>query len=414
MESQYTVFAVDDDNTMRVLLGAMLGKYYTVELFDCAESCLARLQEKLPDLFLLDVDLPGMTGYELCRKIKSLPEANNIPAVFISSNDTLTDMLAGYDAGAEDYVRKPFDIVLLHRKIENLRRISADRKALAEQASSSDELATLVLANLDEYAVLIKFLRDLNECSNYEEVIKAVLRSLSSFHLEGAVQIRMRNLEKTISHAGENWPLGVAVINNIRTLGRIFEFQTRCAYNFDHITILVTNIPVKDAELCGRIRDHLAIAAESAEAKLMAIQSFDDNTTLRDEIRSMMQSVGQTSYKYQKHNDDARYNVSIYMNQFRDDLLAAFAHLGMNEQQEEEILNMVTERANGLIDRYDVFDETQGTFGKFGQKLSDILDATVTKNEASKIRISQMASEQHFQSDTTGFHKGAISGLGNS
>ena len=376
METDYTVFVVDDDKTTRLLLGSMLGKAYAVEAFDSAESCLERLAHKQPNLFLLDVGLPGMDGYELCRAIKSLPEARSIPVVFVSGHDDLDAVMAGYDAGGEDYVVKPVDTVILQHKIENLRRIEEDKKLLLGQVKDTDDLATLVLANLDEYAILIKFLRSLNECGSTEETVEAILRSLSAFHLEGAVQIRLRNFEKTFSKAGENWPLEIAVIKHIRTLDRIFEFRTRCAYNFEHITILVTNMPVADADLCGRIRDHLAIAAESAEAKLMALQSFEDNATLRNEIHGLLEAVGQTMQSYKQQNDAARYKGSIYRAKILDELLASFAHLGMSGQQEEEILEMVRDRTNNLKDLYDISGETQATFGALSQKLEGILGAT--------------------------------------
>lgn len=376
METDYTVFVVDDDKTTRLLLESMLGNKYAVEAFGSAESCLDRLTLIQPDLFLLDVGLPGMDGYDLCRAIKGLPEAGSIPVVFISGHDDLDAIMAGYDAGGEDYIVKPFDIAGLSHKIENLRRIEQDKSALLGQARDSDELATLVLANLDEYAVLIKFLRSLNECSNTEETVEAILRSLAAFHLEGAVQIRLRNFEKTFSKTGENWPLEIAVINHIRTLDRIFEFRTRCAYNFEHITILVTNMPVADADLCGRIRDHLAIAAESAEAKLVALQSFADNASMRDEIRNLLRDVGQTVASYSKKYDEARYLGSVYTTRILDDLLAAFAHLGMSSQQEEEILGMVKDRSNELIDIYDIAGESQATLGELSRKLAGILLAT--------------------------------------
>jgi CheY-like chemotaxis protein len=376
MESNFTVFVVEDDKTTRLLLETMLGGKYAVESFDSGERCLDRLATKLPDMFLLDVGLPGMDGYELCRKIKGTPEGRNIPVVFVSGNDDLDAVLAGYEAGGEDYVIKPFEVFGLSLKIENLRRIGQDKKLLAGQVQASDELATLVLANLDEYAVLIKFLRTLNECGTSREIADAVLGVLGAFHLEGAVQIRMRNSEKTFGKAGENWPLEIAVIKHVRSLDRIFEFHTRCAYNFDHITVLVTNMPVDDADLCGRIRDNLAIAAESADAKLIALQSFEDNATLRGEIHNLLQSIGSTMQAYGHQYDEARYKGSVFTARFLDELLAALAHLGMTSQQEEDILELARSRSNGLVDLYDIARETQVTFEDLGKKLEGILAAT--------------------------------------
>jgi DNA-binding response OmpR family regulator len=137
VETDYTVFVVDDDKTTRLALESMLGKKYAVEAFDSAESCLERLAHKQPNLFLLDVGLPGMDGYDLCRNIKSAPEIMGAPVVFISGHDDLDAVMAGYDAGGEDYIVKPFDIAGLSRKIENFRRIEQDRKSLLEQVKGS-------------------------------------------------------------------------------------------------------------------------------------------------------------------------------------------------------------------------------------------------------------------------------------
>ena len=376
MNNDYLIFVVDDDNTARLLLNAMLGNAYAVECFDSGEACLNRLYAKRPDLFLLDVGLPGIDGYELCRRIKANPDSAQVPVVFLSGHDSPDDILTGYDAGGQDYIVKPFDITSLSRKIENLQRIELDKRALESQAQASDELASLVMANLDEYAVLIKFLRTLNECDRPETIVAAILNVLAAAHLEGAVQIRLRNFEKTFSPAGENWPLEVAVMNHVRTLERIFEFKRRVAYNFEHITLLVTNMPVEDAELCGRIRDNLSIAADSANAKLVALQSFSDNATLREEITQTLNGIETTVADFAKRYDAARAQSTVFTTQFLDDLLAAIAHLGMSGQQEEDILEFVRQRAERLVGLYDIAGETEITLKQLGGRLGKMLEAT--------------------------------------
>lgn len=376
MNEAYSIFVVDDDKTMRMLLSSMLGSAYNVETFESSEQCLLRLADSTPDLFLLDVGLPGMNGYDLCRRIREMDSSSVRQVIFITGNDAPEEILAGYEAGAEDYVLKPFDVVVLHHKIETLRRIAQGRAQLSEQLRASDELSTLALANLDEYAVLIKFLRSLNECSSAEEIAQATLRSLDAFHLEGAIQVRMRGDERTFSHAGENWPLEIAVINHVRNMDRIFEFRTHCAYNFERITILVTNMPVDDQELCGRIRDHLAIAAESADAKIAALQSFRDNARMRERIHGMLDRLGATVNSYASQYNDARAKGTIFTTRILDDLLAMFAHLGMSSQQEEEILEMVKDRAEKLVDLYDIAEDTQVVLGGLGQELEALLANT--------------------------------------
>lgn len=376
MSANTKVFLVDDDPTTALVVESVLGGGFTLEAFDCAADCLARLATDTPAAFLLDVQMPEMDGYELCRRIKALPQTRNVPVIFLSARDTLEDVLAGYDAGAEDYVVKPFENLALHRKIENLLRIHADRQALHQQARDSEELATVVMASLNEYAALIRFLRSLNECQDAESVVEAMLSVLDAYKLEGAVQIRMRGGERTFSRAGENWPMEIAVINHVRNLGRIFEFKTRSVYNFEHVSILVTNMPLADADRCGRIRDDMAIVAESADAKLMAIQANADKLHLRSEVIELLLELGNQVERYGRSYEDARYRSSEHTLRLLDELLAATAHLGMSTEQEDAILALVKLRSEQLTEFYDFASETGADLSRLRTRLEGVISAT--------------------------------------
>ncbi len=378
MYSNHTVYIVDDDSGVRMLLQHMLSKHFIVEAFESGEACLERTEQKSPELFLLDIELPGMNGYEVCRMIKDTPDWKNIPVIFLSGHDTPEDAWAGYDAGGQDFIAKPFDVGELYRKLEIIFQLEETRVALQEQLKSSDELSNVVLTNLDEYSTLIGFLRKLNECTEYQDVVNAVMNLIHTFHLEGVIQIRMRNLERTYSKAGENWPLEVAVINNVRTMDRIFMFKSRASYNFDHITILITNMPVNDPDLCGRIRDILAIVAESAEAKLVALQNVFDKSRMQDELHNLLQAIEQTVLTYSKNYEDARVKGSFHTARLLDDLLSTLAHVGLSEQHEEQILEMVKSRTYELVDLYDIAGATQATLVELINKLEDILKVTGT------------------------------------
>ncbi|HEX8963777.1 MAG TPA: response regulator [Rhodocyclaceae bacterium] len=376
MDAATKIFLVDDDPTMAVVVESILGDRYEVSAFENAEHCLERLPAGLPAVFLLDVQMPGMDGYELCRRIKAAPEAAHVPVIFLSANDSVEAVLAGYDAGAEDYLVKPFGKVPLDRKIENLLRIHADRQALRRRAEDSEQLANVVMASLNEYAALIRFLRALNECRDYQGVVEAVLAVLDSYQLEGAVQVRMRSLERTFGRAGENWPMELAVINHVRTLGRIFEFRSRSVYNFDRVSILVTSMPLADPDRCGRIRDDLAIVAESADAKLAAIQETADKLRLRSEISELLRDLGDHVDRYGRSYQHARYQSSEHTVRLLDELLVATAHLGMSGEQEDAILDLVKRRSEQLADLYDFAGETSTDLADLRTRLEALISTT--------------------------------------
>ncbi len=375
MDFDYKIAVVEYDRTTRLLLQSSLGSHYALHVVESAEELLALPDRGGAQLFLLDVGLPGMDGLELCRALKSDPATAQAPVMFLSGHDTSEEILAGYEAGGQDYIVKPFDVASLRHKIENLQRIQAQQEILAEQVRNADELTTQVLASLDEYAVLIKFLRTLNECETPDDLIQESLGALQGFNLEGAVQIRMQGSEKKCSAYGENWPLEVAVINHIRTLDRIFEHKHLAAFNFDNITMLVTNMPRHEFELCGRIRDHLAIAMESANAKIRAMQSFMENSWMRGEIGQILQDIGRALQELAQKYQDARYQETIYTAHFIDEITSTFAEVGMSQQQEDVLLESVRSHIKTFVDLYDIAPHTQETLQVLTQRMEKILSS---------------------------------------
>lgn len=376
MRTNYKVFVVDDDNTTEIMVESMLDTQAIVEYFPSGAACINRLSEGFPDIFLLDVEMPEMNGYELCRQIKEKPEGKHIPVVFLSSHDRIEDVLAGYDAGAEDYVVKPFEHIGLQRKIDNLLRIVDDRMEAQAQAKAAEEIVDIFSASLNDNAILIKYLRSLNECAGFRDVVASTLAALDAYHLEGAIQVRMRDVEDTFSHAGENWPMEIAVMNHVRNMGDVFQFKTRAVFNFGHISILITNVPINDPELSGRIRDNLAIVAESANAKLTAIQSGADKQHLRTEIAELIGGLSKSVSSFGHHYDEARYKASLHTSSLVERLLAIIAHLGMNSEEENGLINLVRTDSEKLIDLFDFAGETSNELADLRSRLEHLLAST--------------------------------------
>jgi CheY-like chemotaxis protein len=373
MNSKYTIFVVDDVEAGRRIIESMFGHIFNVESFASGEACLERMAQQLPDLFLLDVDMPGMDGYTLCRQIKGQFSSSSVPVIFISGLDDLESQLSGYDAGGDDFITKPFRFTELKHKVDVLRGIAEEKSTMQHQLDDSELLASLVLSNLDEYAALIKFLRSLNACEGFHEVADAILFMLKAYHLEGAVQFRLPGGEMTINHSGEVRPLEASIINQVRSLGTIAEFRNRAAFNFERVSVLVNNMPVKDPDLCGRLRDHLAIAVETVDAKLLALQTHQDNAETKREIAALLQDLGSTMHAFSEKYEAARYRGSETTRLLQTDLDTSFAKLGMLEEHEQSIKDIVQARADELVNIFDFGATTEHTLNDLSTRLSQTL-----------------------------------------
>ena len=375
MDSGYTIFIVDDVEAGRLMLESAFGQLYKVESFASGSDCLARVATSAPNLFMLDVDMPKMDGYSLCRQLKSLPETRDVPVIFISGLDDLESRMAGYDAGCDDYIAKPFKLALVKQKVEVLRRITEEKSALKNQLGESDMLASLVMSQLDEFAVLVKFLRSLNSCSKHSEIAEATLSMLRTYRLKGALQFRFQGGEITIDDAGESSPLEASIIGHVRSLGSITSFKNRTAFNFGRFSLLANNMPLEDADLCGRLRDNLAIAAETVDAKLSALLTAQENQATKSDIESMLKLLDSAVHVFSKKYENARFQSLETIRTLLAELDAEFAKLGVQEDQEKLINDLIQSKTDQVVDAFDFSAETEKTLKDLSARLGQALGA---------------------------------------
>ena len=115
-----SVLIVDDDDGIRTTLRiALEDRGYRVSEAPDGETALTRLRESTPDLVVLDLMLPGMDGFECCRRDR---RTSDLPVLIISARGDSHDVVAGLEAGADDYIRKPFDVPELAARLRALRR----------------------------------------------------------------------------------------------------------------------------------------------------------------------------------------------------------------------------------------------------------------------------------------------------
>ncbi|HEY4724102.1 MAG TPA: response regulator [Anaerolineae bacterium] len=124
------ILIAEDERDIRDLVGFSLrfGGFDVVQAANGQEA-VERAQVELPDLILMDVRMPKMTGYEACRQLKSSPATRDIPVVFLSAKGQETEIQQGIEVGAEEYILKPFAPDELARQVQAVLDRVAKRKA---------------------------------------------------------------------------------------------------------------------------------------------------------------------------------------------------------------------------------------------------------------------------------------------
>lgn len=134
-----SVLVIEDEEDIRELVSYnLLKEGYQVASVSSGEEALAAVGDKRPDLALLDLMLPGIDGLEVCRRLKASEETERIPVVMLTAKGEESDIVAGLDLGADDYITKPFSPkVLIARVRAVLRRM---QEAPIDEGEEGDEV----------------------------------------------------------------------------------------------------------------------------------------------------------------------------------------------------------------------------------------------------------------------------------
>jgi CheY-like chemotaxis protein len=376
MSNDFTVFAVDDDQMIQEILRSILEPHCRIRVFETAECCLQALSgDEKPDWVLLDIGLPGMDGYGFCRLLKDDAKTSQIPVTFISSHDNIDARLQAYDAGGEDFIVKPFEPAELLRKLKVAEHFVQTRRNLEQQVQASDELSNIALASMNDSGILLQYMSQLIGWTNEQEVASGTIDLLRKFSLEGVVQTRIGKRTHTVSPAGENVPLEVAVVNHVSSMGRIFEFHTRAVYNHDAITIMVNNMPLEDSMLCGRIRDSLATAGQGASARLEALAHEESSQRNQSALIEAFGSVQATLDALNQAALQNRYEISQMIFEFEQHIARTVVGLGLSDAQEREMEGAVGQFTRQLVERMDQTGQLQESLQAVSGRLHGLLQA---------------------------------------
>ncbi|MBI4830699.1 MAG: response regulator [Candidatus Lindowbacteria bacterium] len=156
------ILIVDDDEDIVNITRAFLeGKGYEVEQALAGNEALKKMKEAKPNLVLLDVMMPKMDGFWLCRVLKSDPKFQSIPIIFLTAKDDAQSRIEGQKCGCDDYVTKPFDLdALLVRFKAQFKKLSKDElvERIEKLLDIPEPRGFLAKLDMDELSVLLKHL----------------------------------------------------------------------------------------------------------------------------------------------------------------------------------------------------------------------------------------------------------------
>ena len=205
-EKKYTLLIVDDiiDNLM--LLGEAMSPEYKIKVATSgAQGLELAMQEPQPDLILLDIMMPGLDGYEVCRRLKADSRSKHIPVIFLSALDKESDELQGLDAGAVDFITKPFKLEIVRARIGTQIELLRMRQQLQNarlKAEAASQSKSVFLANM----------------SHEIRTPMSAIMGMTDLALEKAVDPQQRSYLETVKLSADSL---LSLINDILDFSKI-------------------------------------------------------------------------------------------------------------------------------------------------------------------------------------------------
>lgn len=190
-----TVLIVDDAADTRFVLKAALSHDgYDVETAENGQEALLKIEQSPPDVILLDVMMPGMTGFEVCQLLKTDKRWENIPIIMITALPGKKDLARGFEAGADDFVSKPFNNIEILARVRSMLRIKSQYDRLEQQRQElestlqlREELARVTARRLQELEIL-------------HDVGLGLMNSLDTNYMVETVTRKVRELIQKAGH----------------------------------------------------------------------------------------------------------------------------------------------------------------------------------------------------------------------
>ncbi|EHR70489.1 response regulator with CheY-like receiver domain and winged-helix DNA-binding domain [Burkholderiales bacterium JOSHI_001] len=364
LHATHQVLVVDDNDVTREMLRACLADDHQVLQAADGEQALALARTHRLDAIVLDVMLPGLDGYAVCRALKADPATADVPVLFVSVKVTLEERLQGYAAGGDDYVTKPFDLAELHSKVA---RLVGWRQRAVELGEQVDELMNAALATADmmgEAGVVLEFQRRLSGCFAPTECAQALFDALAAYGLDGCVRLRMKAGPLSLNALGPCTALEESILDHVQTrLGPSIQTLGRHAsFHYDTVLLLVRDLPdeaaaralhMESPERCGRLRDSVALLVEGLVARVRSLEAEAEVNRLSAANR-LVTLTRQALLDINQQHVAQRDQLAEVFARLRADLEESFIHLGLTQQQEDHLSEMLRRHlgaATGIFER---------------------------------------------------------------
>lgn len=329
------VLVVDDVATTRAVHSLTLANHFEVKTASSGQEALNLCAERLPDLILLDVEMPGLNGFETCRKLR---ERYDIPIIFATSHESLEEHLKAFDAGGNDICVKPVSAEILIRKTRLAIQQWRERAELKTRQEALKAQAAQYQSGMSDRRLLLQFTRIALGCDNFDQLAQNFLHACRLLGAQCCLAIRHDDTESAWSAEGTATALERSVLTQVAKMGPLVQFKNRLAINQDRLSVVVSNMPDEHSEEAARIRDNMSMLVDMAAA-------------LADKLALPPQPAAtpEHSQSSSEHQRKMLADVRLLVQETFDRLDSTFDLMSTDKHQEDRIVHAVREPLDRIL-----------------------------------------------------------------
>lgn len=348
------VLIIDDDRFTQNILQKNLFKVYEVRTADDGAAGLNLANRWHPDVILLDVEMPGQNGYEVCDILKRDASTQEIPVIFLSSHSSTRERMLGFEVGGDDFLVKPCSAELLQKKIDKIAELYNHKRKLKQSVSNAEKTALEAMSTSFELGKAVRYVERTYTLSTVEKLGAALMEFLTDLELSACAMLCSREQSHFFSTGGGMVaPLEIEVLQALHGAKRFTDFGCRTQINYPQVALLVKNMPLEDRARYGRLKDTLPFVLGATDAKVRVLDAekslLNQNQKLVGLIGNLQSLLESTGLKFNADRD----KISDVMTNLTTTLGVELYKMGLESDQEEYVVRKVEDASNLIYERID-------------------------------------------------------------
>lgn len=290
------VLLVDDDRTWQVFMFAALQDNFVLKSAYDGLQALELARETQPDCILLDINLPSLDGYSVCKQLKSDPQTTHIPIIFLSSKTSLQEKIRGFEMGAEDYLVKSAEADLLKAKISRAIQQYYEKRIMDEKLSVAETAAFEALSGSADLGRCLRYAERTYSMDSFETLAAGLFHTMGEFGLRTSLMFITPTGPIFFSQGSQDIsPLEKEMFLASHKQGRFCDYGYRTFCNFKLASMLIKNMPLEEPERYGRIKDTVPWILGPTDGK---VRTLNEQQALLTEIEATQMTTENLRYQF--------------------------------------------------------------------------------------------------------------------